>query len=76
MSPGEALPHSLIYGIGARWGGSWLAVRGAIGNGFSMGAQFKFDVAPTVANDGPSTFTDEDWITHAGAWLSALARLS
>jgi len=28
------------------------------------------------ANDGPCTFTDEDWITHAGAWLSAVARLS
>ena len=73
---GVALPVSMICGIGRRWAGTWLNVRGSICNGFSTGDQFKFDVAPTLANDGPHTFTDEDWITHAGGWLSALARLA
>ena len=75
IPPDTALPCSMIHGIGARYAGSWLNLRGAICNGFSTGDQFVYDVAPTVANDGPHAFTDEDWITHAGAWISALARL-
>jgi len=51
-------------------------IRGSICNGFSTGEQFRFDVAATRANDGPFTFTDEDWVTHAGDWLSAMARLA
>lgn len=74
IEPGVAMPVSLIHGIGARSAGCWLNIKGAIGNGFATGAQFKFDVPPTQVNDAPSSFTDEDWISHAGAWLSALAR--
>jgi hypothetical protein len=72
---GKAIPHSMIYGIGNRFSGSWMTVRGSIANGFSTGDQFKFDVKPTRANDGPHSYTDEDWITHAGGWISAIARL-
>ncbi len=73
---GVALPASLINGIGQRSAGSWLNIRGAICNGFSTGDQFIWDTPATRQNDGPHTFTDEDWITHAGAWLSATARLA
>jgi len=72
---GIALPVSMICGIGRRCAGNWLQVRGAICNGFSCGDQFVFDVPPRRAVDGPHSFTDEDWISHAGAWLSALSRL-
>ncbi len=74
VPPGVALPVSMICGIGARTAGTWLAVRGSICNGFSTGDQFTFDVAPMIANDGPHSFTDEDWIPHAGGWLCALCR--
>jgi hypothetical protein len=76
VAPNVALPVSMINGIGLRTAGSWLNIRGAICNGFSSGDQFHYDLAATRANDGPHSFTDEDWITHAGAWLSATARLS
>ena len=65
----------MINGIGARCAGSWFNLRGAIGNGFSVGEQFRFDVRPSAETDGPHSFTDEDWIAHAGAWLSAMAYL-
>lgn len=71
-----AVPVSMINGIGRRTAGNWLNLRGAICNGFSTGDQFQFDVPPAKENDGPHTFTDKDWITHAGGWLSALARMS
>jgi hypothetical protein len=64
----------MIHGVGRRWAGGFAAFRGAICNGFSAGEAFIFDVAATRENDAPSAFTDEDWITHSGAWLSALAR--
>lgn len=76
VPPEAALPISMINGVGRRSAGTWLNIRGAICNGFSVGDQFHFDVAATQANDGPHSFTDEDWITHAGAWLSATARLA
>jgi hypothetical protein len=72
----EAVPASMIQGIGQRSAGSWLHLRGAICNGFATGDQFVWDVPPVAALDGPHAFTDEDWITHAGAWLSATARLA
>ena len=72
---GAALPASMIYGVGHRFAGNWLAVRGSICNGFSTGAQFHFDQQPSRELDGPHSFTDEDWIPHAGGWLSGLARL-
>jgi hypothetical protein len=70
-----ALPVSQIHGVGGRFAGSWHNIRGSITNGFSTGDQFRFDVEPTRANDGPHTFTDEEWIVHSGGWLAGLARL-
>lgn len=72
---GAAVPASMIHGIGRRWAGSWTTIQGSITNGFSVGNQFRFDTEPTRANDAPTAFNDEEWITHAGAWLAALARL-
>lgn len=72
---GVALPVSMINGIGRRYAGSWMNITGAICNGFSLGDQFRFDLPATRVGDGPHSFTDEDWITHAGAWLSATSRL-
>ncbi|MFP4542046.1 MAG: hypothetical protein ACLFR7_10490, partial [Opitutales bacterium] len=72
---GAAVPVSMIHGIGTRTAGSWLNIRGSICNGFSVGEQFQWDVPPLRAADGPHAFTDEDWITHAGGWLTALARM-
>ncbi|MBC8141353.1 MAG: hypothetical protein H7Y38_07910, partial [Armatimonadetes bacterium] len=74
IAAGIAVPVSLIHGIGTRCAGSWLNIKGAICNGFAVGAQFKFDIPANTENDAPTSFTDEDWISHAGAWLSALSR--
>jgi hypothetical protein len=70
---GIALPVSMIHGMGHRSAGSWRTIRGSICNGFSRGRQFQFDVEPRLEEDHPDSFTDEDWITHAGAWIGALA---
>ncbi len=72
---GAALPASMICHIGKRWAGTWFQTRGVICNGFSTGEQFKYDVAPKKENDGPFSFTDEDWIPHSAAWLTGLMRL-
>ena len=72
---GVALPCSMIMGIGTEQAGNWMQIRGSICNGFSVGDQFRFDVAATAENDGPFAFTDEDWISHVGGWLSAISRL-
>jgi hypothetical protein len=74
IPPGLSLPCSMIQGFGTEQAGNWMQIRGSICNGFSVGDQFKYDIEPTVENDGPHAFTDEDWISHSGAWLSALAR--
>lgn len=73
---GEALPASMIFGVGQRCAGGWTTMRGSICNGFAVGEQFKFDLAPTMENDAKITLTDEDWITHCGGWLSGLSRLA
>ena len=70
-----ALPVSMMCQTGEKWAGSWFATRGIICNGFSTGTQFKFDVEPLRENDGPFSFTDEDWIPHSAAWLTGLVRL-
>lgn len=75
VPPDTALPASMICGIGDRTAGTWLATRGSICNGFGTGDQFRFDVPPARATDAPTTLSDEDWITHAGAWLSGISRL-
>ncbi len=72
---GLAMPASMICHIGDRWAGTWFQTRGVICNGFSTGAQFRYDVAPVQANDGPFSLTDEDWIPHSAAWLTGLVRL-
>ncbi len=74
--PGRALPASMITNVGRRWLNSWMAIPGSIANGFKAGRQFRFDVPADPATDGPSSFTDEDWITHAGGWLMAVARVA
>ncbi len=71
----ELVPCSMINGIGDRSAGGWMDVPGAICNGFDVDQQFRIDTAPTRENDAPLMLTDEDWITHAGAWLSATSRL-
>lgn len=76
VPPGRAVPVSMIFGVGRRWAGSYLNLRGSICNGFGAGQPFLFDVPPRREFDGPTAFTDEDWITHAGAWLSGVARLA
>lgn len=75
LAPGRYLPVSMIYGVGRRYFGAWKTIRGSFGSGFCTGKSFHFDVSPTAANDAPSSFADEDWITFNGAWLGALARL-
>lgn len=72
---GKALPASMICHIGKRWAGSWFQTRGVVCNGFSTGEQFKYDTEPKKVNDGPFSFTDEDWIPHSAAWLAGLMRL-
>jgi hypothetical protein len=74
VEPGQALAASMITGVGRRWLHAWMAIPGTICNGFSVGRQFRFDVPADAATDGPTSFTDEDWITHAGGWLMAIAR--
>jgi len=66
----------MITGVGRRWLNAWMAIPGTIGNGFKSGKQFHFDVPADHATDAPSSFTDEDWITHAGGWLMAIARVA
>ena len=72
---GLALPVSMMCGVGNRWAGTWFQTRGVICNGFSTGKQFVYDTEPRQVNDGPFSFTDEDWIPHSAAWLTALTHL-
>lgn len=71
-----ALPSSMICDIGNRSAGTWFRTRGVVCNGFSTGTQFEMDVDPTKENDGPFSFTDEDWIPHSAAWLTGLMELN
>ena len=71
-----ALPSSMICDIGNRSAGTWFRTRGVVCNGFSTGTQFVMDVDPIKENDGPFSFTDEDWIPHSAAWLSGLIELN
>lgn len=72
---GIALPASMICGIGDRWSGTWFQTRGVICNGFSVGKQFAIDTDPKLKNDGPTAFTDEDWIPHSASWITALCKI-
>ncbi len=70
---GVALPYGQIIGVGHRCAGGWSDIRGTIVNGFATNPQFTLQVPPTRGNDGPWLFTDEDWVPHAGGFLSAVA---
>jgi len=75
LAPGVAVPYSHIQGIGRNAVQTWSKIPGSIGNGFSTNRQFHLDVEPTSENDGPWRYADEDWIPHAGGWVSGLAYL-
>lgn len=72
---GEVRSFSQIHGIGKRWAQSWSKIPGSIPNGFDTNLQFRLEVEPTKENDAPCYYTDEDWIPHAGGFLSGLAQL-
>lgn len=72
---GLALPYSQICGVGRRWVGGWNNIPGTICNGFDANPQFTFTVPPTLTNDRPAMYTDEDWIPHAAGWVSSLAKV-
>ena len=69
----EAVPLSQIYGIGRRFAGCWTDIEGTVMNGFSANPQFRLSVEPTLINNTPANFTDEDWIPHGAAFVAALA---
>lgn len=69
---GIALPASMICRVGRRWAGTWFQTKGVVCNGFSVGPQFKMEIMPTAAVDGPFSFTDEDWIPHSAGYLTGL----
>jgi hypothetical protein len=69
------LPVSMIYGIGARFRGSWSKIPGSVCNGFSASPQFK--ISPIDAkSDIPMYFDDEAYIAHSLPFLAAITRLS
>jgi len=73
---GIALPSSMICDIGNRCAGTWFRTRGVVCNGFSTGTQFLMDIDPKKENDGPFSFTDEDWIPHSAGWITGLIQLN
>jgi hypothetical protein len=75
IAEGEAVPYSLIHGIGRNSVKTWSQIPGSIGNGFCTNRQFHMEVEPTVDNDTPLRYADEDWIPHAGGWVSGLTYL-
>lgn len=72
---GQALPVSMIVGLGLHQAGAWTAIPGTIMNGFSNNPQFQHANVPREYTDGPWFFTDEDWIPHTGGYLAGLAWL-
>lgn len=71
----KAIPYSFIHGIGRNSVRTWSQIPGSIGNGFCTNRQFQLEVQPTVENDSPLRYSDEDWVPHAGGWISGLAYL-
>ena len=72
IGEGEAVPFSQIQGVGNRSVGVWTDIPGSIANGFCVNPQFQLKVKPSAEADGPWLFSDEDWIPHAGGWLTGL----
>jgi hypothetical protein len=72
---GQAVAYSQIHGVGRRWTGNWTGIRGTVPNGFDVNPQFQLVIQPTVANDEPLLYTDEDWIPHGAGFLAGLTTL-
>lgn len=72
---GAAVPYSFIHGIGTKSVKTWSQIPGSIGNGLCTNRQFQMEVEPTVENDIPLRYSDEDWIPHAGGFISGLTYL-
>jgi len=66
---------SQIVGIGKRSVGCWSGIKGSIVNGICAMKQFHLPEQIDPKDDLPAYFGDEDWIPHAGGWLSGLAHL-
>ncbi len=75
IAEGQAVSYSQIIGVGHRSVGGWTDIRGTILNGFSTNPQFTLQVEPNKENDGPWLYTDEDWVPHAGGFISAISLL-
>lgn len=75
LPEGQAIPYSFIHGIGRNSVTTWSRIPGSIGNGLCTNRQFQLEVEPTVENDIPCRYSDEDWIPHAGGFLSGLTHL-
>lgn len=71
----EAVPYSFVEGIGTNSVKTWSRIPGSIGNGVCTNRQFQMEVEPTAENDIPRRYSDEDWIPHAGGFLSGLVHL-
>jgi hypothetical protein len=76
IGEGEAVPFSMINGIGGFSAGCWTKIKGSICNGFGTGKQFVYDVPPVKGKDRPEALHDEDWITHNGGFLAGLSRMA
>ena len=72
---GQAMAYSQIHGLGRRWTGNWTGIRGTISNGFDVNPQFQLVIDPTLENDEPLLYTDEDWIPHGAGFLAGLTAL-
>jgi len=75
LPPGKAVPYSFIHGLGQNSVRTWSKIPGSIGSGLCTNRQFHMEVEPTVENDIPSRYSDEDWIPHAGGFISGLTHL-
>ncbi|MDW8279528.1 MAG: hypothetical protein RMJ85_16055, partial [Anaerolineales bacterium] len=75
LPAGQAVPFSFIHGLGRNSVRTWSRIPGSIGNGLCTNRQFHMEVEPTLENDRPARYSDEDWIPHAGGFLSGLAHL-
>lgn len=70
-----AIPYSIIHGMGRNSVKTWSQIPGSIGNGICANRQFQMEVEPAVENDTPLRYADEDWIPHAGGFISGLTYL-
>lgn len=75
LPAGAAVPYSFIDGIGTNHVKTWSQIPGSIGNGLCTNRQFQMEVEPTRENDIPLRYADEDWIPHAGGFVSGLVFL-